>query len=448
VINQETRVGLFVIGAAILIGVGSFYLGDVHLTKEYDLNVLFDNAGGLPIKGAVKSAGVTVGHIEKIDLQDGRARVTAHIDRKYQVHSDARARVASTGFIGSKFLELNLGSPSAPLLQDGDTIEGKPSVSFDDWMERLSGLFRKDDKYGDPVENIKATLANLRDATGVMRDELKQNRKGFDSILKNTRKLVADLREITDSSKENIKAAVLNFKNMTARAEALLKQVQEGKGAVGALVSDEETSKNVKQTVASLKQTAKDAESLLGRIRRVSVYWDYRQRYDFADSRFRPDFGIKIVPRPGKYYSLMVNNIGDPQDRNAPGNDFQYRNTVTIVMGKDLGPFTLYAGVIRAQGGVGGAFRPFWKNPAWARRFEFQAEAFNLNRNETVQGVRLDKPVYNAGARVGLLRWLYAGVQMEDMAVRNHVVGNINVQLKDEDIAYLFGLASFAGPVK
>ena len=447
-ITQEAKVGLFLAAALALIGTGIFYLGDVHWAREYSLNIRFNSAEGLPIKGAVNSAGVKIGRVEKIDLQYGRALVTVLIKRQYPAHADATARIASTGFIGSKFLELNLGSSAAPLLNDGDTIEGRPNVTFDEWMERLSDVFKPSDKYGDPVENVKATLANLRDSTDVLKKELKENQGAIDSIIKNTKQVMADLREVTQASKENVKIALANFKSITSRADALLKQIQEGKGTIGALMTDEKTSSDVKETVTSLKQTAKDAESLFNRVRRISVYWDYRQRYDFAAHRAHGDLGLNIVPRPGKFYFVGVDNLGNPEDRNKPGNDLEYHNTLTAVMGRDFGPFTLYAGVIRAQGGIGGAFRPFWMNPAWDKRVEIQAEAFDFGRNETVQGEHFAKPQYNAGVRVGILRWLYAGIGLEDIAAGNHVVGNVEVQLKDDDIAYLFGMASLTSPVK
>jgi len=444
--NQETRVGLFVLGAVFVIGFGSFWLGDIKFERRYRVHVLFNTVEGLPVKGPVKTSGVEIGRVEKIDLSGGRARVTAEIDEKYQLHKDAVAKIGSTGFIGSKFLNMTPGSADAPLLQDGDTIEGKPTLSFDDLADKLTELFKKDDKYGDPMENFRATLANLKEATGVMGETLKNNKQTLDSILKNTQKFVANIEEITSKSKADIEAAMTNFRQITERAEAMLKNIQEGKGAVGKLVSDPETADNVKQTVASFRETAKDAETLFGRIRRISVDWDLRERYDFADKMYKSDFGLKIIPKPGKFYMISINNLGTIRDRSQPGADLERRDTITGVMGKEFGPLTVYAGVIRSRAGVGGAFRPFWTNPAWERRFEIQAEAYDFGREETLQGIHFNKPVYNLGAQLGIFRWLYAGIGVEDMAVRDHVYGNLNVRLRDDDISYLFGLVSLGKP--
>jgi len=444
--SQETRVGLFVMGGILIIALASFFLGDIKFERRYRVYVLFNNVNGLPVKGPVKSSGVEIGRVEKIDLDDGRARVTALINKKYPIHADATARIGSSGFIGTKFLDIARGSPPAPLLQDGDTIEGKTSVSIDDLAEKLSELFKKDEKFGDPVANIKATLRNLKDATGVLSENLTENKERLSSIIRNADRAIYNIRDITEASREDIKVALSNLRKITEQTHELLARIQEGKGAIGKLVSDPETAQNVKETVASLKETAKDAETVFGRIRRIQVYWDYRQRYDFGDQRYRADLGLKLVPRPGKFYQVELNNVGNQKDRNQPGADLERRNTITGVFGKDFGPLTAYVGFIRSRGGIGGAFRPFWRNPAWDRRFEIQAEAYDFSRNEFLQGQHFDKPVYNAGFRVGILRWLYAGVQVEDIAIRSNVVGNLNVQLRDDDIAYLLGLASLGKP--
>ena len=76
---------------------------------------------------------------------------------------------------------------------------------------------------------------------------------------------------------------------------------------------------------------------------------------------------------------------------------------------------------------------------------EVEGEAYNFGRDETIRGVKMDKPVYNAGLRVNAIApWVWVGGGVEDLAVRKNFNANVNVLFKDEDIAFLFGLVNIA----
>jgi phospholipid/cholesterol/gamma-HCH transport system substrate-binding protein len=451
----ETKVGVFTLGGVAILVAGTFILGDVQFRDHFPVVISFANADGLPNKGPVKVAGVEVGQVYKIELDGPRAKVTARIQEGVAVHRDARARVSSTGIIGSKYMEMTLGSPSAPLLQKGDVIQGDTGLTLEQVMGKLGGFFETAPGQADPGENLKAVLANLRKVSESLAGSIGEQRREIRDIVFNLRDLSAHakvvsahLEEITTQNKEDVKVALAKIRSSSERLDSLLAGVQEGKGVLGKLVTDETMGNEIKEAVASVKNAAGDAQKVLGQITRVKVEWDYRQRRDFEDDRWRPDVGLRIIPKPGKFYFLQGNNLGPRQDRRAdPTADIEKRNTVTAVLGKDFGPFTFYAGLIRSAGGVGGRWRPFAGSPV-GRRVEVEAEGFNFSREETVRGLVLDDPVYNAGFRVALSTApaVWIGAQVEDMAERKNVNANVNVSFRDDDIAYLLGLAGLARP--
>ena len=72
--NQETKVGLFLLGALGVILGSVVFLGDVHLFKrsqEYFID--FSDVEALPPKAAVKVAGVEIGKVKDVELVNGRA---------------------------------------------------------------------------------------------------------------------------------------------------------------------------------------------------------------------------------------------------------------------------------------------------------------------------------------------------------------------------------------
>jgi phospholipid/cholesterol/gamma-HCH transport system substrate-binding protein len=452
--NVETKVGIFTLSGLVILAVGILILGDIQVKQQWQINIMFDNAEGLPDKGPVKVAGVEVGKVHKITLAGERARVTVRLNKEVEVHRDAHAAIASTGLIGTKYVDLDLGTPAAPLLKEKDTIEGESGYTFDDVMKELRTFFKDDGKTGSLADNFKVTVANLRHVSEALDKALGQQDQKLSEIVANVRDLSAhakhismNLDEITTDHKMDMGVALEKIRSITERMDELLAKVQRGEGTVGKLISDEQMGNDLKSAFTEVKKAATDASRVLGRIAMIDVYWDYRQRYDFEDDKWRADLGLRIVPRPGKFYFIEGNNLGKREDRTVAGNDLEKKDTVTAVMGRDFGPLTLYGGVIRSAGGAGVNFRPLFALPKWNRRFELEGEAYDFPRDEVIQGVRYNSPVYNAGARVNVADpWLWVGGQVEDIAERKNFNANVNVTFKDEDISYLLGLVGLARP--
>lgn len=451
-LSIETKVGLFSLSGLFVFALGIIVLGDFQFHGTYPLYIYFDNALGLPEKGPVKVAGVEVGQVERIDLERQRARVKVRVRKDIAVHQGTKAQVASTGFIGSKYLELTLGDLAAPVLAPGDSFEGTPTFTFDDVMSKLGAFLKDDPNQGDVADNLRVTVANFRRVSQALADSIGTQQAELTEIVQNIRDVsahakyvAADLREITGERKEDIKIALEKFRSISERLDQITERVQNGEGLLGRLVNDPELGKNLDQTMANVNKATSDIKSFTGRIAAIQVYWDYRQRFDVEDGRWHPDAGIKVVPRPGKYYYLGGNNLGEREDRTVEGNDVERKNRVTAVMGYDFGPVTLYGGLVRSRGGGGVKIRPLPASNTWNRRVELEAEAYDFGRDEAYQGFTFDKPVYNAGARVKIVEpWLWLGAQVEDIAVRRNLNLNANVLFRDEDFAFLLAFIGLA----
>jgi hypothetical protein len=208
-------------------------------------------------------------------------------------------------------------------------------------------------------------------------------------------------------------------------------------------VSDDKAGKDVKEAVASIKDTANSAKKVLGRFTQINVYWNYRYRYDFRDEESKSDIGLTFVPRPGKFYGFGVTNLGRvPTDEKHTV--YERKNRITAVLGKDYGPITGYAGAIRSSGGVGVNVRPLVWLPKWYRRFELNSEISDFSREDVVRGRKLERPLLSAGAHIALNRWLWIGARGEDLLERGRFLAYTNIVFRDEDLAYFFGFASLA----
>ena len=140
--NQETKVGIFLVAALATILTSIFFLGKIQLFKRTAVyHVEFSDVEALPTKAAVKIAGVEIGKVSRVDLVDGKARVTIQIDPKIKIFSDAVAQIGTTGIIGTRFVDLIPGSSSLPPLEPGATIQGVNGSTLNDMIKKLSRIF-------------------------------------------------------------------------------------------------------------------------------------------------------------------------------------------------------------------------------------------------------------------------------------------------------------------
>lgn len=79
----------------------------------------FADAGSLEQGNEVRAAGVKVGQIDEIRLENGKARVTLDVDSSVlPLHRDARLKVRPVNLLGENYVELNAGSAAQPFLDE------------------------------------------------------------------------------------------------------------------------------------------------------------------------------------------------------------------------------------------------------------------------------------------------------------------------------------------
>jgi len=438
--NIETKIGVFVLFSFIVSIVGVMKLSDVRLERRYKLYFIFKDVQGLRSKSPVKIAGVEIGRVEKIELAEGQAKVVVKIDNDVPIYENARVRVRLIGLIGSQFLDLQPGSPEKARLKDGDILYGDVARSFSDLMDKLA--------------NLRSVSDSLNQAIGLQKQELTELVKNLNEFTVDLKGMASDLHHITSTKKEDIEVSITKLRSLLERLDELVQKVQSGEGAVGRLVSDKEMGDEVKKTVTHLKQTAESAKDVLARFTKMRSFWEFQLRAAPGSKSAHGDAGIRLQPREKKYYYLGVNNAGDRKDEFKNVGDYEKKNTITAVLGKEFGPVVMEAGAIRSSAGVGLKYYPF-KNSIQDkdsgdtyRKVEFNLQAFDFPRNETRgaagQERKFSNPQYNLGAKYRINRWVYLGAAMEDIAeIRQY---NLNTQLvfEDRDLAYLFGFVSFA----
>lgn len=138
----DVWVGLFVLigGAAILfLALQAANLLSLSFQPVYRVTAMFDNAGGLKPKAAVRSAGVVVGRVESIGFDDQtfQATVVLALESRYAFPKDSSLKILTSGLLGEQYVGIEPGGSDENLAQ-GDVIRLTQSAVV---LENLIGQF-------------------------------------------------------------------------------------------------------------------------------------------------------------------------------------------------------------------------------------------------------------------------------------------------------------------
>jgi phospholipid/cholesterol/gamma-HCH transport system substrate-binding protein len=140
---RDLIVGLFVALGLATIAYLSIQVGGVSYAGRggLELHATFDQIGGLKPRAPVAIAGVTVGQVRDITLDDRlRARVTLEVEKNLELPTDSSAAIQTQGLLGDQYVALEPGGEE-DLLKNGDEIEFTESAMS---VERLIGKFVQD----------------------------------------------------------------------------------------------------------------------------------------------------------------------------------------------------------------------------------------------------------------------------------------------------------------
>lgn len=136
----EALVGLFVLLgllAIVFLALRAANLASFRTGNTYAVTAHFDNIGGLKVRAPVKSAGVTVGRVIAIALDEKnyRAVVTMELADGLQFPDDTSAKILTAGLLGDQYVGLEPGG-SEKSLKAGDEIRMTQSAVV---LENLIG---------------------------------------------------------------------------------------------------------------------------------------------------------------------------------------------------------------------------------------------------------------------------------------------------------------------
>lgn len=268
--GSTLKLGIFVlVGTAILV-LGLYMLGSKRdmFSSTVEVTARFPEVSGLRTGNNVRYAGIDVGTVKRITIiNDTTVEVSLMVrtDAADHIRSNALARIASDGLMGNKLVNIEPGEGPGVPLTDGAEIRSAPAIDTDAMLRSLS---RSND-------NVQAITTDLRELARRLNSD-----QGLIALLSDSG-LMKDVR----TSVHEVRAAATNARALTDRLNGVVRDLQNGQGALGVLTTDSLTEHQVRRLMGNLQHVTDSLALITDRIGRFSEGLARRDGLAFALTR-------------------------------------------------------------------------------------------------------------------------------------------------------------------
>lgn len=472
--SQAAKIGLFVVITA---GAGYLVYSTIHKSTGkgggYVVHAYLKDASGIAKHSRVTIAGIPVGSVEDIRLENGKARVDVRVNGDVTLHQSARLGVKSASLLGENVIILTEGV-GAPDKKEGDEIETIPdAASVEDIKAQVSRIAELIEKVAQQLansigtdkggQNIAAILQNLADATEAINLTVRENRVVIKETLENIdritqrggpelQQILVNIKVITEDVKqmmaaqggkdgqsgelrqtiERVNRASKNLESALGHIDNVAARVDRGEGTIGKLTKDE-------ALINEVQGVAEGVNDYVDSLRRLQTIVGLRSDYNFLANTIKSYVELRLQPREDKYY--LIELINDPRgktsftqtdvDTTNPNDPAHYRTVTTtttdafrfsIQFARRIGPFTGRFGIKESTGGIG------LDTHLLSNRFEIVQDFFGFGEEIS--------PRYRLWIGYEFIRrlWLIGGVDHVFLANRRDYFLGLQLRFTDEDL--------------
>ena len=257
--SLETRLGVFVVFVVIAAVVLVETLNGWQFYQHgYRISALFDTVQELKVGDSVKMAGVEVGRVEKIALENNKVRVTLKLNSGTVVKTDSQATIRFTGLMGQNFVAIDFGSPDAPKAVDGAVLATMEQPDLNAIMSKLNDA-------ATGIQNLTKSFTGdtINNLLGPLTDFIRQNSGHLGGSISNIEAISGQIASgqgtvgkliYTDTLYNSALATVTNLQDTVASAQQVINGVNEGRGTIGKLVTDETLYRATTASMTNLNQ--------------------------------------------------------------------------------------------------------------------------------------------------------------------------------------------------
>lgn len=422
----EFKVGLLVLIVSGLIAAMSLRVsndpGYLGTSKEAWFHI--DNASGLVKNSAVRMAGIDVGVIKDIVLENGKARVEMVLQGDLLLTESARVEIVPNGILGDKYVQIMAGNPQDPVLPSGGQIlvvndrasvdrligeVSKITESLSDVAESIrTGIEGDTDQpLGRIISNIERLTSDLAQLSAERRDELGEIVGNLHDITETVNELVND--ESDDGLRKSWRDAMRSLRRIEGtlkNTEEITAKINRGEGTLGKLVNDETTVEELNTAIGGIN-------NFLDTSNKISTSIDFHSDYLFDSDQSRSYLSVRVQPGLDRYYeigvvddpsgvteSVTIRTTTDSTDTTVREEKrFENKVKFNAVFAKNFYNVTIRGGILENTGGIAADYHLL------KRKLRFSLEAFDFEELNL-----------RASARYNLFHGIYVTGGGEDLA--------------------------------
>lgn len=403
----ELKVGLLICTVLGLVVFMSMRISEDpnYLGRSRTFWFLMNNASGLIENSSVKMAGISVGTIEEIRLERGKARVEMLISSKIPITQSARIEIRANGILGDKRVEIIVGSPNdIPIEDGGQILIVNDHASMSALMSEVSKISQSLSEVADTIrfsiqgdgntqDSLGRIVRNLENLTADVSEMTAESKGDVRVIVGQVRSITETLGEfINDNSDSGFKASWDRVANSFSSIDRTLKNTEEitekinsGEGTLGRLINDEET-------VDELNQAIEGVNSLLGSAYKLKTSFDVQSAYYELLEKYKSSVHVKIQPGLDRYYIVGITDdprglkeITETKTVTVPGAEenkietvsFKDEFALTLIFAKNIHDFTVKGGIKESHSSLGVDYH-FFKRQAYVSAEVLEFSNLNL----------------------------------------------------------------------
>ncbi len=376
------KVGLLALGALLAVTVVSLKItaNQSGYADYVTYKTVLKDASGIVEKSSIKVAGINAGRIKSIELEGSEAIVTFEMLEKIKMTKNSVLKIKSVGFLGDKFLDINLGDPNSDRLEEGALIPSKGGEGFEELAKDASEVMKEVKEIAQTVKEslrdeqgenmIKKIVANVNDLTASLKRLTTGNEEKINKIIEDISAISQQLAFETDRyQRDSLMSDLSKIGPILDKADAsmadlkiIMADLKEGKGTVGKLLRDDAVVDQVSQTLSSVNR-------LVNRINNIEADVSLFSGLN-TNGGSVTQFNLDIYPAPERFFRLGIVNQdfgaeiktesttytstgggAETKTRQRKIDDSAYKFNLQI--GRRIQRFGLRAGLIDSKGGVG-----------------------------------------------------------------------------------------------
>jgi len=308
---EGAKLGIFIFLGTVLLVVAIFLVGskDSLFSDNIFVKSYFDNVEGLRSGAAVRLNGLNVGSVSDVrllDMTQYRVEVTMRINRDVQqfIRLDSEAAIETEGIIGSKIVIITPGSKENATIADGGVIMSQTAVNMNQIIAETQDImvYMKD-----LTKEFSEVLGKVNKGEGTIGKLVNDDELYFETVsivqsadtalnimvnrLERMSGFIIGLGTSVEQIVGNVDSAAIDLRN-------LISSIEDGEGALGALISDESVYDSIKTVVSNLTHTTYAAkigtEAFAENMEALKHNWLFKKYFEQRGYWSRTDYEAKL----------------------------------------------------------------------------------------------------------------------------------------------------------